>query len=399
MANKEVYLRELDAQVANLKSWQTEIEGEINGHKTRLNELQQARNNALNNYAAALMPDLHADTIARLNRSAPGFVSMPEIEQLRISETNRLQAQLNDILSRFDPNAYESNRAELDAKLEKELADQNTFNATINDLFSIKGYKELLQSGYGTNAYHKNWWDINYYVDWNNADHVVDRLHKHSWSEVLEDHHNLNNVINLCNDEVERLKAQLKSLTDDEEYLRVSRDALQNIDKIVLDKLHVKLKAKLDSANASETYLPELFQIDKQIQQSQAEINAQLQPRREKVVAQMTQLQNIRMQATRSRHHDVPDEYLLMLRGNAPGNPRQSPQPPVGNYRYSSPAQQYYWREDDWYIPESQTSIMLEFFQAALSSSYQDQGYNEPSPGQRGWGASGYNNRVETYGS
>ena len=276
--------------------------------------MQGKRQESLEGYVTSLLPDLSEATIGSLSRKFPGFVNLGAVENLKKTETATIQGQLDRLKLKFEMTSCDVKRMELEAEVAKETEYKRLNGSVLDGLLQIPGYKALVDSGYGTDNYPYKFTNLQYYKDWSRADAIVEKLQKSNWSEVLSGHNSLLARIYGSRDTIVRFGLEIRELDADQTMFNSLKEAMKNVDDLVLQKLRVKLRAKLDSLDPLPSWMQDVETIDKKISLNRRAIDETLQPRREKITEQLVRLQDVMARVSQSKQKEVPDKYVEVLR-------------------------------------------------------------------------------------
>jgi len=368
MADKNEFLKALDEHIGIVKTWLEEIGLEINEYSTKVSELQKKRQEKLEESATVLLPDLKETSIDALNYKIPDFITKQKVTELLNMESKRIKKQIEELLLDFDPEAFESKQAELEQGLEKEQGDQKIVASLLDDFERVKGLRELTDCGYGTDAYPRNILQTRYYLDWKRADEIVAILKKKDWSKVRQEYQELQKSAQMLKNAINRMREQIRVLSEKSKNYSELKDALQNVDGTILEKLRIKLKAELDSLESLPDWLQEIIVINDTIKEFQTLIIEQLQPRREGVSKQLSQMQQLRVEASQSQTRRVPNKYINQLR-------ERNRQIRRGAYKPQS-IQHISIHNDNWLFPYIYYTTMFEYFHGS-SHEPAESTYNE----------------------
>jgi len=351
------FINDAQNQLSSLSQWLVEIESEITIENQKIAELQQRRQNLMDNIASRLLPDLTQSSIASLEAHFPDLITNNWVRQEIEQRRQQIKQRLKEIAHSYEPNKYESQIEKMDVEIGKLESDFNDIEPGYKAMASIKGIEDLIKRAYGTDYYQLGWLNPQYYRDWKRADEIVEELKCSDWNDVVRRYENIRNGY-------EAAKQQLIQAQEGKENLKGLRDehmnllnALDNVEAAVLDSCHLRIKSELDlSADKSDPMMKPIADIDAKIQESTDRINGSLQDRREKVHSQMVSLQQIIATAAKSGRQEVPDDYAVVYGGNRGSRPYQVN---VYNSSWGSAPGWYY---DDWIVPVETHHTVLNFF-------------------------------------
>jgi hypothetical protein len=174
--------QELEGQLAEIKSL-----SERHGAERR--KLEVARRRALDAAAAAILPSLAPEALARavgLSGLTPLVQEDPRgaIER----ERRELEARIAEIEADPRHRDRELLRAPRVGTLSRQVAELEEFRGPLAESLTRAEHPRLarlLESGYGTAAYGVGWWRASYYADWKAGDEIVERFpDKKTFAEV-----------------------------------------------------------------------------------------------------------------------------------------------------------------------------------------------------------------------
>jgi hypothetical protein len=362
--NKGEFISEAEGQLKNLNEWLQEIEDAIDEETNRLTRLRQLRQQAVDDIATRLLPDLSRGSVERVNQTFPDLITVSwvtaEINKRRKQNEQRLQ----EITSLYTPETFESRLADLDVTIDKLSMDFNEIEKGYQAFLSTQGIGPLLKSGYGTSQYSHTWMERQYYRDWKRADEILVELRCGNWTEIQTKWDIISGGYETAKQQLintQEEKEELKRLHFEHETLTQSQN---NLEADVLNTCHTMIKSQLDlNVDKSSPLLKQVVEIDQRMQESSNKINNELQDRRSKVHDQMLSLQQIIASASQSRQQEVPDEYASTIRGVGGGYYGGMAQPQINII--SQPA----WYYDDWIIPYNHRSTIINYFGSTSRSS------------------------------
>jgi hypothetical protein len=363
--NKGEFISEAQAQLKNLNEWLQEIEAAIDEETNRLTRLRQLRQQAFDDLAVRLLPDLSRSSVEKLNKTFPDLITISWVTTEINKRRKQNEKRLDEIAASYSPETFESRVADLDVMIDKLSMDFDEIEKGYQAFLSTQGIGPLLKSGYGTPEYKHSWTERQYYRDWKRADEIVEELQCHHWNEVQTRWDIISGGYETAKQQLintQEQKEELKRLHFEHETLTKSQE---NVEQDVLNACYLVIKSELDlNVDRSNPLMKQIVEIDGRMQESSNRINNELQDRRSKVHDQMLALQQIIASAGQSRQQEVPDEYVSTIRGSGYyGGMSSAPQVNI----ISQPA----WYYDDWIIPYNhRTSIINYFGTSGHGSSY-----------------------------
>jgi hypothetical protein len=316
MARKEQFLAELDEQLAELKSARATLSQNLVDNTNATVELKQRRADRLTKYTQTLLPDLQPASIQQLNRQLPDFVTPDQVARMLSEARTTYQTQLSNLLQTYDPKSLETIRAEISTALKAARLNLASVKVPFEALRSKTRITGLINSGYGTKQYRYRWFNLQYYRDWRDADEIVEKNGAKDWLEIRSQYNARADAIATFEEQVSGLATQLQQLEWSSSSYRQLNRALGNIQGIILDQLHVKLRARLDGTTLPQG-MRDVEEMNAQLVALQ-EQSVRLQETQRKMLDQLAGLQQLWTQARQSRRRDVPDEFLSRLQQNRP---------------------------------------------------------------------------------
>ena len=142
--------------------------------------LVNARNKTLRELVELLLPALQREPVAAVV-TLTGFRGFAVKDPFTRLEERRQELTATIATIEADPQYLNQDRllnpdnGELTLKYQETLREKHELDQKLLR-FSCAGFVELAESGYGTPAYAKHWWELSYYSDWKRADELEAEL-------------------------------------------------------------------------------------------------------------------------------------------------------------------------------------------------------------------------------
>ncbi len=335
MASKQEFLKELKDQDTILGSWLSEASEEIAADASQVANLKEERREAIDAIVNRLLPDLTDQTILSLKSFLPDFLTPAEVTAAIEKEKEDIQKRLETLLAWFKRDTARVRTLQIEAAFRKEKESYDIVKDGLKPFEYLLTFTYLVESGYGTPQYTGKWWQPRYYRDWKNADLCAESLDKKDWAEALATYNDLRSSLETSERSIRKMEEEVQFIAQNERRAAALGEELAEVNGTVLEKIRVQLKAHLDSLSPAPEWMARVTSIDKKIEEFQNHTNTVLQPRRESVMKQQTELRKIIATASQSRAREIPDAYLATAREkNATMRDR------------SIPAQSTHWREE-----------------------------------------------------
>src|SRR6185369_16313454 len=150
-------ISEAQAQLKNLNEWLQEIEAAIGEETNRLTRLRQLRQQAIDDIATRLLPDLNRASVEKLNKTFPDLIKVSWVTGEINKRRKQNEKRLEEIAASYTPETYESRMADLDVTIDKLSMDFDEIEKGYQSFLSTQGIGPLLKSGYGTPEYKHTW--------------------------------------------------------------------------------------------------------------------------------------------------------------------------------------------------------------------------------------------------
>jgi len=376
------FISEAQDQLKNLNEWLKEIETAIDEETNRLTRLRQMRQQAIDDIAMRLLPDLRRSSVEDLDKTFPGLIKVSWVTGEINKRRKQNEKRLEEISVSYSPDTFESRLADMDVSIDKLSMDFDEIEKGYHAFLATKGIGPLLTSGYGTPEYKHTWMERQYYRDWKRADEILEELRYSHWSQIQSNWDIISGGYETAKQQLinaQEQKEELKRLHFEHETLTKSQE---NIEEEVLNACHLIIKSELDlHVDKSSPLVKQLVEIDERMQESSNRINNELQDRRSKVHDQMLALQQIVASASQSRQREVPDEYAASIRGGGYyGGQAPMSQPQVNII--SQPV----WYYDDWIIPSHHRTSIINYFGVPSHSTTYNNYYDRNDVSERSYG-------------
>jgi hypothetical protein len=210
-------------------------------HQSRVKELEQARDQALDELAALYLPAWTPASFAPVP-TLTGYrqfeVNNPfELaEQRRQSLSSLVAGVEGDERYRRREQLLDPVAGELSLKVAGAAQQLKFFNDSLAPYEEEPELRGLVERGYDTDAYGVNWWSLQYYRDWKHGDLIAEKFGKQSFREALEDYLRLREA----RDEYQKdLQAAEKEKRAVEDLVKSRADALAALENLEADALNV----------------------------------------------------------------------------------------------------------------------------------------------------------------
>jgi hypothetical protein len=251
-------------------------------------ELETARGAALDELAAACLPELTREAIARAGKELRygRFAKEDPFEQLERRRAN-LDGQIRNIEA---DERYVRREAlldpvtgELTLALQKATDDLKQLQGPLDRYESERRFRELIACGYDTESYRVSRWSLQYYRDWKWGDIYCERFAQERFSQVREAYFNIRSAyVEIRRDvdriqreiaDVEGLSARLDAAKRDLEHVQedtlrscqgLVREHLEHLDRrqladwLAADPVRVTLVKRVSGIEHKRDYLQEL---------------------------------------------------------------------------------------------------------------------------------------------
>jgi len=244
--------QELRAQLA-------EIEARTRTHRARIRGLLEQRDETLVQLVQVLLPDFSPASLVRAGRRV-GFDRILLAEET----TGKLEAERTALGQRLaqleaDPRYRDREllRAPRVGQLAREVDELEDFRAPMAELWTSAQHlrlAELLQNGYGTEAYAVAFWRLSYYSDWKAGDEILARFPgKQSFAELRPELIAARDTLTVYDARLTELRAEIEAGERVERAHDETQARLRDLDAIHLDAWRGLL-----ARHITETDLPEL---------------------------------------------------------------------------------------------------------------------------------------------
>src|SRR5438270_10406043 len=106
--NKGEFISEAQAQLKNLNEWLQEIEAAIDEETNRLTRLRQLRQQAFDDLAVRLLPDLSRSSVEKLNKTFPDLITISWVTTEINKRRKQNEKRLDEIAASYSPETFES---------------------------------------------------------------------------------------------------------------------------------------------------------------------------------------------------------------------------------------------------------------------------------------------------
>ena len=312
MATKQAFIEELDGQTEETQAALKQIAETIAVNNTTIAELQTRRKALIHERVLNLLPDLSATALKKLENKLPGFSNVEQVDQLLANTQITYQNQLNRLLIEFDPAKCAGEKLRIRMEIAEIEADQRRIQEPLEEMRAIPDFTRLLAAGYGSKQYRVSWWRWQFYRDWKAADLAMSAAGMKRWEDLVEQYGNLTHTATLMKERTDSLNAETADLDSKSASHHDLTAALAKVPETVLEQLRVKFEARLESMDPVPEWMNAVGVLSGQLLELQ-DGNLKLQNARTKMVEQLTSLQKVRTQASRSKKRQVPDEYVKNL--------------------------------------------------------------------------------------
>jgi hypothetical protein len=207
------FLAAASKEKAELEAAVRDLDGFVAQHGERRREVAAEKNQAMADFAAALLPALTAEAIAEAVRRT-GCQALAQGDP--IAQLTRERATAEQKLAAIDADPRYRDRELLRAPrtgtLVRHVDELREFRGPLADLVDKTRHprlERLLESGYGTSDYAVGWWRLSYFSDWKAADEILERFPGKHFAEVREDLLEARRSIEVYDEQIADLERQI----------------------------------------------------------------------------------------------------------------------------------------------------------------------------------------------
>ena len=175
------FLRQAAQRKGELEQVRRENQNAQEDYEQKREMLVNARNKTLRELVEMLLPALQRDPLAAVV-SLTGFRGFTVKDPFARLEEQRQKLTATIAAIERDPRFIRQDRlinpdkGELTLKYQEVLREKHELDQKLAPYTGCEGFAALAESGYGTSAYAKKWWDLSYYSDWKRADELEVQL-------------------------------------------------------------------------------------------------------------------------------------------------------------------------------------------------------------------------------
>lgn len=198
---------------AELESALRDVDGFIAQHGDRRSGVVGERNQAMADFAAALLPALTPEAIDQAVKRT-GCQALVQADPLAQLTRERGEAEARLAALDADPRYRDREllRAPRTGTLVRHVEELRDFRGPLAQTIETAGHPRLarlLETGYGTGAYPVGWWRLSYYSDWKAADEILERFPGKHFAQLRDEILEAQRSIDVYDEQIGDLERQI----------------------------------------------------------------------------------------------------------------------------------------------------------------------------------------------